>query len=165
MTTLDVLGNHTLLHQSVFQFHSARKPPTYSERGCVTLLTVPGTSVGETVLWEPNEVLQIPVNTRRATPKATLSTFSIFLLASFDAKGIFGKGIQHYLAFLALLAHPPQLLVLLRARVGLVGVCAVPCTTAAPSAGCEYVQVLLLALRRRRNNLYVLLSLSKGNFD
>lgn len=48
----------------------------------------------EVVVWESKEVLQIPVNTGKATQKATLSTFSIFLLTSFDAEGIFGKGWQ-----------------------------------------------------------------------
>jgi len=45
-------------------------------------------------VWEPDEVLQIPANTKKSTQKATLSTFSIFLLTSSDAKGIFGKGWQ-----------------------------------------------------------------------
>lgn len=51
-------------------------------------------------------------------------------------------GIQHYLAFLALLAHPPHLLFLsshpvcLEPGLALAGVCAVSCTTATPRAWC-----------------------------
>ena len=56
------------------------------------MLTEPSTSIREAAVWEPDEVLQIPVNTKKATQKAALSTFSVFLLTSFDAKGIFGKG-------------------------------------------------------------------------
>lgn len=37
-------------------------------------------------------MLQIPVNTGKATQRATLSTFSVFLFTSFDAEGIVGKG-------------------------------------------------------------------------
>lgn len=62
--------------------------------------------MSEAAGWEPNEVLQIPVNTKKATPKAALSTFGTSPLASFDAKGIFGSAWQRLVAVSSVILLP-----------------------------------------------------------
>lgn len=83
---------HTFLHQSSFFKNFPQTKTLPCTKTEVLLLCSQYQVPPLEVVWESDEVLQIPVNTGKATQKGTLSTFSLFLFTSFDAEGILGKG-------------------------------------------------------------------------